>query len=49
MATQLSRYSTTKGGFRTDILPWRLYQKGKKLASCRVLPHMDGRSRPQFG
>ncbi len=32
MATQLSRYSTTKGGFRTDILPWRLYQKGKKLA-----------------
>ncbi|MEX0874902.1 MAG: R2-like ligand-binding oxidase [Actinomycetota bacterium] len=31
MTTQLSRYSTTKGGFRTDILPWRLYQKGKKL------------------
>ncbi len=32
MATQLSRYSTTKGGFRKDILPWRLYQKGKQLA-----------------
>lgn len=32
MTTQLSRYSTTKGGFRTDILPWRLYQKGKQLA-----------------
>ena len=27
-----TRYATVRGGFRTDILPWRLYQKGKKLA-----------------
>jgi len=27
-----SRYATTTRGFRTDILPWRLYQKGKQLA-----------------
>jgi ribonucleoside-diphosphate reductase beta chain len=27
-----SRYTSTKRSFRTDILPWRLYQKGKKLA-----------------
>jgi ribonucleoside-diphosphate reductase beta chain len=30
--TQTSRYATTTRGFRTDILPWRLYQKGKQLA-----------------
>ena len=27
-----TRYATTAGSFRTDILPWRLYQRGKKLA-----------------
>jgi ribonucleoside-diphosphate reductase beta chain len=27
-----SRYTTTARSFRTDILPWRLYQKGKQLA-----------------
>lgn len=27
-----SRYTTTTRSFRTDILPWRLYQKGKQLA-----------------
>ena len=27
-----TRYATTSGSFRTDILPWRLYQKAKKLA-----------------
>ena len=26
------QYATTNQGFRTDILPWRLYQKGKQLA-----------------
>ena len=30
--TGTSRYATTTRGFRTDILPWRLYQKGKQLA-----------------
>ncbi len=28
----MSRYTTTARSFRTDILPWRLYQKGKQLA-----------------
>ncbi len=28
----MSRYATTSRSFRTDILPWRLYQKGKQLA-----------------
>jgi hypothetical protein len=28
--TQLSRYATTTRGFRTDILPWRLYQRAKQ-------------------
>ena len=30
--TITSRYTTTSRSFRTDILPWRLYQKGKQLA-----------------
>ena len=30
--TMTSRYTTTSRSFRTDILPWRLYQKGKQLA-----------------
>ena len=30
--TLTTRYTSTKRSFRTDILPWRLYQKGKKLA-----------------
>jgi ribonucleoside-diphosphate reductase beta chain len=30
--TLTSRYTTTSRSFRTDILPWRLYQKGKQLA-----------------
>ena len=30
--TTATRYSTTSSSFRTDILPWRLYQKGKQLA-----------------
>lgn len=28
----MSRYATTSRTFRTGILPWRLYQKAKKLA-----------------
>ena len=32
MAIRTARYSTTAGSFKTDILPWRLYQKAKKLA-----------------
>lgn len=34
MTTTTSRtsYTTTQGSFRTDILPWRLYQRGKQLA-----------------
>jgi ribonucleoside-diphosphate reductase beta chain len=28
----MTRYTTTNRSFRTDILPWRLYQKGKQLA-----------------
>jgi ribonucleoside-diphosphate reductase beta chain len=32
MKTHTSRYGTTSGSFRTDILPWRLFQKGKQLA-----------------
>jgi ribonucleoside-diphosphate reductase beta chain len=28
----MTRYTTTSRSFRTDILPWRLYQKGKQLA-----------------
>jgi ribonucleoside-diphosphate reductase beta chain len=32
MTQQTSRYASTTRGFRTDILPWRLYQKGKQLA-----------------
>ncbi|HYZ92253.1 MAG TPA: R2-like ligand-binding oxidase [Actinomycetota bacterium] len=30
--TNTTRYATTSTSFRTDILPWRLYQKGKQLA-----------------
>jgi ribonucleoside-diphosphate reductase beta chain len=30
--TTPTRYTTTNRSFRTDILPWRLYQKGKQLA-----------------
>jgi ribonucleoside-diphosphate reductase beta chain len=30
--TTAARYSTTSNSFRTDILPWRLFQKGKQLA-----------------
>ena len=30
--TTTTRYATTSRTFRTDILPWRLYQKGKQLA-----------------
>ena len=32
MTTQTTRYATSSRAFRTDILPWRLYQKGKQLA-----------------
>lgn len=32
MSQQTTRYATTTRGFRTDILPWRLYQKAKQLA-----------------
>jgi ribonucleoside-diphosphate reductase beta chain len=32
MTTTNVRHMTTSGGFNTSILPWRLYQKGKKLA-----------------
>jgi ribonucleoside-diphosphate reductase beta chain len=32
MAIRTARYSTTAGSFKTDILPWRLYQKAKQLA-----------------
>jgi len=31
MTTTNTRHMTTAGGFQTDILPWRLYQKAKKL------------------
>ncbi len=31
MAVRTARYSTTAGSFKTDILPWRLYQKAKQL------------------
>jgi len=31
MAVRTARYSTTAGPFRTDVLPWRLYQKAKQL------------------
>ncbi|MEX2394864.1 MAG: R2-like ligand-binding oxidase [Actinomycetota bacterium] len=27
-----TQYATTNGGFKTNLLPWRLYQKGKQLA-----------------
>jgi ribonucleoside-diphosphate reductase beta chain len=30
--TNTTRYATTSSSFRTDILPWRLFQKGKQLA-----------------
>ncbi len=32
MTTTNTRHMTTTRGFQTDILPWRLYQKAKKLA-----------------
>lgn len=32
MTTQATRYATSSRSFRTDILPWRLFQKGKQLA-----------------
>src|SRR5437899_12368439 len=32
MAIRTARHATTAGSFRTDILPWRLYQKAKQLA-----------------
>src|SRR5581483_9011939 len=32
MTTTNTRHMTTTRGFQTDILPWRLYQKEKKLA-----------------
>ncbi len=31
MTTTNTRHMTTQGGFNTQILPWRLYQKAKKL------------------
>jgi ribonucleoside-diphosphate reductase beta chain len=31
MSIRTARYATTAGGFRTEILPWRLYQKAKQL------------------
>jgi ribonucleoside-diphosphate reductase beta chain len=32
MSIRTGRYSTTAGSFRTDILPWRLFQKAKQRA-----------------
>jgi ribonucleoside-diphosphate reductase beta chain len=32
MAIRTVRHSTTQGPFRTETLPWRLYQKAKQLA-----------------
>jgi len=31
MALRTQAYATTRGGFRTDILPWRLFQRAKQL------------------